>query len=325
MTRETRQLTVTTGTILFIFITLARSTSFLMSKQLLVNMEPLNLLGIRFLIAFLILFIAFLPRVLRSIKENPQMLKAAFILGAINFFTMAAELLGLRETTSSACAFLENTAIVMVPIAEAVLLRKKPAPIIIISALITMTGIGFLALPGGNGLSMGRGEMLCILAAVLYTAAIIATDRLSKKRYDPLSLGILYVGITGAMAMAASFAAETPQLPATGVQWGLLLGLAVLCTCVGFTLQTVAQRPLSTERVSQLCALNPLGAAFFGWLILNEKLGLLGIVGAALILAGILFSSKSMLSTESIPNTSANHPAPSKRRQSSSDSCRPAS
>ncbi len=324
MTKEAKQLTVTTGTILFIIITLARSTSFLMSKQMLVTMEPLNLLGIRFLMAFLILFVAFLPRVLRSIKDNPQILKAALVLGAINFFTMTAELLGLRQTSSSACAFLENTAIVMVPIAEAILLRKKPTPIIIVSALITMTGIGFLALPGGTGLSLGAGETLCIIAAVLYTGAIIATDRLSK-RYDPLSLRIIYVGITGVMAMITSFVTETPTLPTNEIQWGLLLGLALLCTCVGFSLQTVAQRPLSAERVSQLCALNPLGATFFGWIILGEKLELLGVIGAALILAGILCSSKSMRTTETdtdAPDTALDS---TKRRQSSTDSCRPAS
>ena len=123
-------------------------------------------------------------------------------------------------------------------------------------------------------------------------------------------MGIIYVGITGVMAMITSFVTETPTLPTNEIQWGLLLGLALLCTCVGFSLQTVAQRPLSAERVSQLCA------TFFGWIILGEKLELLGIIGAALILAGILCSSKSMLTTETdtdAPDTTLDS---TKRRQS---------
>ncbi len=102
-----------------------------------------------------------------------------------------------------------------------------------------------------------------------------------------MTLGILYIGIMGMMGLIASFLFETPQLPQTGGQWLALIGLAVLCTAFGFTMQPVAQKPLSSEATGIICALNPLTTAVLGWLLLGEALGTAGIIGSILILAGI--------------------------------------
>ena len=126
-----------------------------------------------------------------------------------------------------------------------------------------------------------------MVAALLYAAAIIITDRISKK-YDPLTLGILYVGVMGLLGLAASFIFETPHLPQSGFEWIMLLALAVLCTAFGFTIQPVAQKPLSSESAGIICALNPLSTAVLGWILMGDALGVSGVIGAILILAGII-------------------------------------
>lgn len=45
--------------VLMISLVVARGVSFMFSKTLLVDMGPLTLLGIRFLLAFLVLFVVF--------------------------------------------------------------------------------------------------------------------------------------------------------------------------------------------------------------------------------------------------------------------------
>lgn len=45
--------------ILFIVLTLARSTSFMFTKKLLEGMQTFNILAVRFLIAFVLLFFLF--------------------------------------------------------------------------------------------------------------------------------------------------------------------------------------------------------------------------------------------------------------------------
>ena len=68
----------------------------------------------------------------------------------------------------------------------------------------------------------------------------------------------------------------------------LLLGLTLLCTAFGFTMQPVAQKPISSETAGIIGALNPLTTAILGWLLLGEMLGASGILGAVLIISGIL-------------------------------------
>lgn len=87
-------------------------------------------------------------------------------------------------------------------------------------------------------------------AALLYAAAIIATDRFSHHD-DPLTVGIVQVGMLGVLA------------------------LAIVCTGFGFTLQPVAQSHTSAERAGLFCALSPACATLFGAVLLHEKITLL--------------------------------------------------
>lgn len=57
---------------------------------------------------------------------------------------------------------------------------------------------------------------------------------------------------------------------------------------VGFTLQPVAQSRIPVETAGIMYALNPLTAGVLGWIVLDESMGISGIIGAVLILAGIL-------------------------------------
>ncbi|MCU6755345.1 hypothetical protein OCV59_03420 [Brotomerdimonas butyrica] len=67
--------------------------------------------------------------------------------------------------------------------------------------MVTFAGIGMIALRGGIS-SIGKGEILCMIAAVLFAWTTIITDRVCRK-HDSLSVGIVYVGIIGAVLILA--------------------------------------------------------------------------------------------------------------------------
>ena len=125
------------------------------------------------------------------------------------------------------------------------------------------------------------------MSAVAYAATIILISRIGGKG-DPLRIGIYQVGTIGVLAMAAAFIFETPALPAAGMEWGYLLYLAIVCSVFGFTLQPYAQSRTTAERAGMLCALNPVTAAVLGMVFLGETMTAKGILGAVLIVAGIL-------------------------------------
>ena len=263
----------------------ARATSYLFSKLILEGMGIFNLLSVRFLLAFALLGALFFRR-LRAM--NRKTLFAGVIMGALYFLTMTAELHGLRRTATSSVSFLENTAIVWVPLIHAALTRRLPARRTLLSALLCVAGVGLLTLSGGLG--FGAGEAWALAAALLYAAAILATDRLTHGGIDALAAGAVQVGTIGALSTAAAFLTETPRLPAGGTEWLGICLLAVVCTGFGFTLQPVAQSGTTAERSGMFCALNPLVAAALGVGLLHETISAQGLLGGALILGGILAS-----------------------------------
>ena len=260
-------------------VILTRSTGYLFSKAGIESLGVFNLLAARFLLAFALLAIIFFGK-FKGVKPCDIMRGA--VLGGVFALVMALELIALKTTGTSTASFLENTAIIFVPLIEAWLLRRAPERTALISAAAAVAGVALLTL-GSGGFGFTSGELYCLCAALLYALAIIITDRFSR-RGDGLMMGIMQVGFIGIYALAASFIFEAPRLPSGGTEWGVILVLAIVCTCVGFTFQPVAQAHLSSECSGLFCALSPVFASLLGVVFLGEPVTLQGVFGSALIL-----------------------------------------
>jgi len=271
-------------------VIVARATSLLIIKVCLGEFATFNLMALRFCIAFF----CTLPFVRSRLREiNRGTLLRGGVLGLMFFAIIATELQGLRMTNSSAVvAFLENTAIVLVPLAEAALHRRLPRRQSLICAAIALTGVGFLLLRDGR-FELSAGALMCMSTALIYTGYIILTDRLSHQD-DPLLLGFLSIGAVGVLSAAATLLFETPRLPDGGMEWLGTLLLAVVCSSIGTALQPMAQRYVPSEKACVFCALNPLATCIMGWLFLNEWQGAAGLAGALLILSSIVFSRQEL-------------------------------
>jgi drug/metabolite transporter (DMT)-like permease len=266
-------------------VIIARATSYLFSKLILKGMGVFNLLGVRFILGFVLLTALFLPR-LKKLSRKTFM--AGIIMGGMFFLVMTGELNGLKRTASGTASFLVNTAIVLVPLLKAVWTRRFPKAKTVLSVLLCFAGVAFLTLAGG--VHFGAGERWCLIAALLYACTILITDRLSHSGIDTLAAGIVQVGTIGVLSLAASFLFETPRLPNRTMEWIGIVMLAVVCTGFGFTLQPVAQSGTSAERAGMFCALNPMVASTLGVLFLGESFTVQSIIGGMFILAGILLA-----------------------------------
>ena len=274
--------------ILLAVVIIAWATSLPVVRLWLGDFSTFNLICIRYGIAFILLLPVYAKRLSQIRKKT---LLHGGILGLLFFCMIAVELWALKMTQSSSeTSFLENTAIVLVPLMEAVLHRKRPENRTLFNALVTLLGVGLILMVGGS-LRLDSGALLCMLCALIYAVYIIVTDRLSRSD-DPLLIGVLQNGVVGLLGLAATFFFETPRMPAGGAEWGGVLFLTVVCSVLGTTLQPLAQSRVPSERACVYCALNPLTAAILGVAFLNEPFGLSLAVGALLILTGIFLSSR---------------------------------
>jgi drug/metabolite transporter (DMT)-like permease len=194
---------------------------------------------------------------------------------------------GVQRTTASQAGFLISLAVIFVPILTTVLRRRLPDKRLSVSIVVAVAGLGLLTLQ--HEMSLHLGDLLCILAALVYAVYIMIAGKYTPN-HDPLTLGIVQLGVAALLGTVATFVFETPQLPDTPESWASILGLGVLCSGLGYILQTFAQRHASPTRTSLIFSLEPLFAAAFAFIFQGESLTLQGYCGAALMLAGVLIT-----------------------------------
>lgn len=271
--------------ILMASIMVARGSSFIFSKWLMDGLEPMNVLAVRFCLAFLILAIIFHKKLL--VLDKKTFFKG-MLLGFSYTLNMVVEMYGLRLIDAGTCSFIENSAIVIVPLYMAVLTRTLPKKKIVYCALIAFVGVGFLTLSSGAS-AINAGSLLAILAALIFGVCIVITDYVSREG-DPITMGVLQIGFMGVFSTILTFTVETPRLPVNAVEWSMILMLALICSCFGFTFQPLAQKYLSAETAGVFTAINPLSTCFLGILLGQEDADIFKILGGILVVLAVLLS-----------------------------------
>lgn len=268
--------------ILLASVITARSTSFIFSKMLLTSMDTFALLAIRFLIAFVLLSLVFIKKMIRM---NWKTLVFGVIVGAIYFLVMACELTALSGADSSIVSLLENCSIILVPLFNAILTRKLPGKMAIICAVVAMTGVVMLTALTGT---FNWYVLFAIASAFFYAIVIIVTGRLTQGDADAFCMGIIQLGTLGLLALIVSLCKKSFVIPTQWSQWSMILVLVAVCTGFGFTLQPLAQKYVAVERAGLFCAIEPLVATALGAIVLHEKLTVLTVSGMVLILLSIV-------------------------------------
>ncbi|MGQ8874470.1 DMT family transporter [Paenibacillus sp. TSA_86.1] len=259
-------------------------SSYLFMKSGLASIQELNLIALRFGIAFIVAGILFHRR-LRSVDHGT--LLAGGVLGTALFAAFVFITYGVQRTTASQAGFLISLAVIFVPMLMMVIRRRLPDKRLSVGIVVAVAGLGLLTLQ--HEMSLHLGDLLCILAALVYAVYIILAGHYTPK-HDPLTLGTIQLGVAALWGIVATFLYETPQLPDTPESWASILGLGILCSGLGYILQTLAQRHASPTRTSLIFSLEPLFAAAFAFIFQGEFLTLQGYCGAALMLAGVLIT-----------------------------------
>jgi drug/metabolite transporter (DMT)-like permease len=278
------QMTPRNADILLVILTAAWGSSYLFMKIGIETIEPFNLVALRFGLAFVIVALIFPKRVLFAGRRT---IGRGAILGFILFLTISAVMYALYTMTTSGAGFLAGSTVVFVLLMQMAIRRRWPSFPIVIGAAMTFVGIAMLTMNESFGISVG--SMLCLFATFVYAIQIVLVERYSVDS-DPMTLGILEVGFAGAFGLLFAILFESPVLPSTQEGWTAVIMLAVFASALGFTLQPVAQKYTTAERTGIIFSMEPLFVALFGFMFLDEVLGVPEYIGAVLILVGVLVS-----------------------------------
>jgi drug/metabolite transporter (DMT)-like permease len=273
-----------TANAMLLLVTIFWGFSYLFMKMGLHSIQEYNLIALRFGIAF---FLAAALFPIRLRKATAQTIRYAFILGFILFLVFSCITFGIKFTSTSNAAFLVSLTVIFVPLLVSLMAKKIPATKVMIGVGFALLGVGLLTL--NNQLMINFGDFLCVAGALLYAMHIIVTEKLTKT-VDSLLLGIIQLGFAGALGFMFSLLLETPRFPINIQEWIPILALSILCSAIGFVVQTVAQQHTTSTNTGLIFSLEPVFAAIFAFLFLGEVLSAQGWLGALLVLFGVIYS-----------------------------------
>jgi drug/metabolite transporter (DMT)-like permease len=265
-------------------VTMFWGSSYLFMKMGLTDIDALNLIAMRFGIAFLLSGALFYKRLL---KVEKLAIRRGMILGIILFFVFITITYGVQYTSASNAGFLVSLAVVFVPVLASTVSKRKLQTRIIVSICIAMIGVALLTLSGTFRIHVG--DVLCILGAFMYAIHIIVTDTFTKN-VDSITIGTIQLGFTGLLGLIFSMFVGGTQLPKTEESWVAVFALSIMCSAFGFIVQTVAQKYTPPTHTGLIFTMEPVFTVIFAYIFEGETLSLRGIVGASLVLFSVLFA-----------------------------------
>ncbi|MFD7625438.1 DMT family transporter [Streptomyces sp. NPDC059851] len=273
--------------LLLLLVAAVWGSTYLAAKELVTPSTVVAVLALRFLLTVVAMAPFCVPK-LRAASRHE--LLTGLLLGSILSVVFVFETYGIAHTSATNAGLIISLTIVMTPVLDSVVGRAWLPPRFFVAAVLAVVGVALLA--SGSGLRMpSYGDFLILAAAAVRAVHVTVMHRVSAGRqHDSLRLTFVQMGVAGIVfGLASPFAGTSavallPRL--TLVQWADLLYLVLVCTVFAFFVQMWAVRATSPSRVSLLLGTEPVWALLVGVALAGDRPGLVGLVGAVLIIGG---------------------------------------
>jgi drug/metabolite transporter (DMT)-like permease len=275
--------------LLLICCSLIWGATFVLVKDALASASVFVFLALRFLLATAALVLMY-GRELK--KAGTGGLRAGAIIGCCMFGGYAFQTAGLALTTPSKAAFITGFFVVLVPVLLAAFGSRRVPLWVWLGALSAFAGLYFLAVPPSGLAALNRGDLLVLGCAFMFALHVISIGHYSV-RYSAGALTLIQVVVTALFTILfvpifAVVRAERPRLVWTPGLILAVLATGIFATALAFSAQVWAQQYTSANHAAIIFTLEPVFAGLTSYVFYHERLGTRSLVGAALILGGIL-------------------------------------
>ena len=255
-------------------------STFFLIKDLLDRLPVLDFLAVRFAIATVVLFLMF-PRALGRLSGQAR--RQAVVLGLLYGVAQILQTEGLAHTPASVSGFITGLYVICTPLLAAPLLRQRIGAATWGAVLLAVAGLAVLTL---SGLSVGYGEALTFVAAVLYALHIVGLGAWSTAT-EAMGMTIVQLLVITVVCLAVT-APDGVVLPSTAADWASVIYMAVFAAGLALAGQTWAQAHLPPTRSAIIMSMEPVFAAFFAVLLGGEELTLRIVLGGGMVVAAML-------------------------------------
>lgn len=222
-------------------------------------------------------------------KLNKQTIFYGVILGCFLFSAFATQTFGLAYTKSSIIAFLTGLNVIIVPFLAYVVFKEHVRKMVFISSLIAVCGLYLLTMSGS--LSLGKGEVLGIICALLFALQILFTDKYSKRVNVYLLVLFQFITVTIlSLLFSLSLDSVTFDLNFNNTFLKALIITSIFATVYAFLIQTYMQQFTTPTKTAVIFSMEPVSAGIYGYFVGNELLSSIQLFGATLIILALLLA-----------------------------------
>ena len=263
-------------------------STYLAIRVMVETVPPLLGAGTRFLVAGAVMVVVLSFR--RSVRPTRAQLLSALLVGILLPGANAVVTVAEQEVPSSLAALL----IASVPL-WVILLRRtagEPVPRASVGAvLVGFAGVALLLRPGEqSGDATLLGLVACVIAALMWASGSFASPKLQLPRDGLVStawqmlLGGLVITIVG---LAVGEAGDVEPAAFSARSLVALAYLVAVGSWFAFTAYAWLLQNAPISRVATYAYVNPVVAIVLGWLVLDEVITPITLIGAAIIVVSV--------------------------------------
>ena len=225
---------------------------------------------------------------IQASSDRKTLITGGICCGILLCFASNFQQFGIKYTSVGKAGFITACYIVIVPIIG-IFLKKKCSPFIWIAVILSLCGLYLLCLTPGEGFAIGKGELLVLICAFLFSLHILVIDYFSPKT-DGVKMSCIQFLVCGILTAIPAIILEHPSLSSFSGAWGATLYAGVMSCGVAYTLQIVGQKNMNPTVASLILSLESCISVLAGWIILGQKLSTREIIGCVVMFGAIVLA-----------------------------------
>lgn len=279
-----------------LFTVTAWGTSFISTKVLMetAGLTPIEVYIYRFTIAYvLLLAITFKKIMSNTWRDELQFFFCGVCAGSL-FYLL--ENYALQNTTTGNVSLLSSVSPLMTTALMAFIFRSRIGLGVAIGSIIAFIGVGFVIFSHGEGLEINPlGDLLALASSLSWSIYAIGVKRLVPV-YNSLFVTrkLFFYGVLTALPLLLLQKAPSHLGPLfTNATYLLnLLFLVMVCSLAAYVVWNFSMKELGPVSANNYIYIQPLVTMLAAYFVFSEEISLLGYIGCALIIGGLIISDK---------------------------------
>lgn len=276
--------------LMLLLMTIIWGATFLFTKIGLDATGPYFYLVLRFSLAVALTFIFFFNKL--NFKDK-QLLKNGVILGSIFGIGFILQTKGLEFTSIQKSAFITGLTVVLTPFTFKLLTKKKVLLFSKIGVVIAFIGLYIFTDPDFSDIN--KGDVYTFLSTFCWATFIPLLDKFTNDNNTPnLTINLVFLQLSSMLIVVTSgfFIFEFNNFY---IDWNYNLVQSVLfngvvASFILMFIHTNFQKHTTPVKAALIFSLEPIFAALFAFMFLNEFLSSTESLGASILFFGVLTS-----------------------------------